>query len=235
MANEKYCYHGLFWFGQGENVKIFDADSGDELIEHTLSERTDEIELPIPVPKHIYGQFTSAAQGSNVRVECGFEPKCISVVWGYPASALYTNGYSPNASGTSSGNATGAINPASLFFPTIDSTGFNFRSNTAGWANKTCYYFASADVFGTFNTPNDINDSINIVLGFIPTKIAIRMTDGAYQWIYNSDLASYPYQQGEEKGYYGDAKNPITITNDGFIFTTKDSYQQNKEVVYFAA
>ena len=45
MANEKYYYHGLLWFSQGEDVKIFDADNGDELIEYTLSERKDEIEL----------------------------------------------------------------------------------------------------------------------------------------------------------------------------------------------
>ena len=45
MEKDKYCYHGLFWFDQGEDVKIFDADSGDELIEYTLSERKDEIEL----------------------------------------------------------------------------------------------------------------------------------------------------------------------------------------------
>lgn len=43
---DKYCYHGLLWFSQGEDVKIFDADSGEELVEHTLSERMDEIELP---------------------------------------------------------------------------------------------------------------------------------------------------------------------------------------------
>ena len=43
---DKYCYHGLLWFGQGEDVKIFDSDSGEELLEHTLSERKDEIELP---------------------------------------------------------------------------------------------------------------------------------------------------------------------------------------------
>lgn len=43
---DKYCYHGLLWFGQGEDVKIFDSDSGEELLEHTLSEQTDEIELP---------------------------------------------------------------------------------------------------------------------------------------------------------------------------------------------
>lgn len=234
-GTDKYCYYGLLWFGQGEDVKIFDSDSGKELLEHTLSERKDEIELPILVPKHIYGQFISAAQGSNVRVNCGFEPKCISIVWGYPASVIYTYGFSPETTGTSRGNSTGAINPTSLFFPTIDSTGFNFRSNTAGWANKTCYYFASNDIFGTFNTPNNINDSINIVLGFRPTKVAIRMTNGAYHWVYNSDLTSYPYQQGEKYGYSDDSRNPITITNNGFTFTPKNSYQQNKEVVYFAA
>jgi hypothetical protein len=43
---DKYCYHGLLWFGQGEDVKIFDANSDRELIEHTLSERIDEIEVP---------------------------------------------------------------------------------------------------------------------------------------------------------------------------------------------
>lgn len=46
MAKDKYCYHGLLWFGQGEDVKIFDSDSGEELLEHTLSERNDEIEIP---------------------------------------------------------------------------------------------------------------------------------------------------------------------------------------------
>lgn len=46
MAKDKYCYHSLLWFGQGEDVKIFDADSGEELLEYTLSERKDEIDLP---------------------------------------------------------------------------------------------------------------------------------------------------------------------------------------------
>ncbi len=44
---DKYCYNGLLWLAQGEDVNIYDAESGDLLVEDfTLTERKDEIELP---------------------------------------------------------------------------------------------------------------------------------------------------------------------------------------------
>ena len=45
---DKYCYNGLLWLAQGEDVNIYDAESGDLLVEDfTLTERKDTIELPI--------------------------------------------------------------------------------------------------------------------------------------------------------------------------------------------
>ena len=44
---DKYCYNGLLWLAQGEDVNIYDAESGDLLVEDfTLSDRKDTIELP---------------------------------------------------------------------------------------------------------------------------------------------------------------------------------------------
>ena len=49
MTKDKYCYHGLLWLAQGENVNIYDAESGDLLVEDfALTERKDTIELPKP-------------------------------------------------------------------------------------------------------------------------------------------------------------------------------------------
>ena len=46
---DKYCYKGLLWFAQGEDVNIYDAESGDLLVEDfALTERKDTIELPEP-------------------------------------------------------------------------------------------------------------------------------------------------------------------------------------------
>ena len=46
---DKYCYTGLLWLAQGEDVNIYDAESGDLLVEDfTLTERKDTIELPGP-------------------------------------------------------------------------------------------------------------------------------------------------------------------------------------------
>lgn len=42
-----YGYLGLFWFEEGEDVKIFDVETGTELTEHTLDKRSDEIEIII--------------------------------------------------------------------------------------------------------------------------------------------------------------------------------------------
>lgn len=50
MGSEKhndYGYLGLFWFEEGEDIKIFDAETGTELTEHTLDKRSDEIEIII--------------------------------------------------------------------------------------------------------------------------------------------------------------------------------------------
>lgn len=45
---DKYCYNGLLWLAQGEDVNIYDAESGDLLVEDfTLTERKDTIELPM--------------------------------------------------------------------------------------------------------------------------------------------------------------------------------------------
>lgn len=66
---DKYCYNGLLWFGQGEDVKIFDADSGKELLEHTLSERKDEIELPpLELPYIIESQYYMEDAGDIVTI-----------------------------------------------------------------------------------------------------------------------------------------------------------------------
>lgn len=46
MKEYKNAYKGLFWFSPGEDVKIFDAESGEELVEHSLSEYEDVIKLP---------------------------------------------------------------------------------------------------------------------------------------------------------------------------------------------
>ena len=39
------AYKGLFWFTAGEHVKIFDVDSGTEILEHTLDDYIDNISL----------------------------------------------------------------------------------------------------------------------------------------------------------------------------------------------
>lgn len=67
---DKYCYHGLLWFGQGEDVKIFDADSGEELLEHTLSERVDEIELPEYTP-YVYLEYIEVGDTSGPYIDTG--------------------------------------------------------------------------------------------------------------------------------------------------------------------
>lgn len=46
MSEDTYCYHGMFFFSHSEDVKIFDSESGEELLEHSLDEYVDTIELP---------------------------------------------------------------------------------------------------------------------------------------------------------------------------------------------
>ena len=72
MNKDTYCYQGLLFFEDGEDVKIFDAESGEELIEHTLDEYQDEIELPelwlVDSPYYIYDvQNAFAINGRNYR------------------------------------------------------------------------------------------------------------------------------------------------------------------------
>lgn len=44
---DKYCYNGLLWFSQGEDVNIYNVESGNLLINNfSLTERKDTIELP---------------------------------------------------------------------------------------------------------------------------------------------------------------------------------------------
>ena len=53
LEDDTYAYHGLLWFEPDEDIKIYDVESGEELLEYTLDELIDEIELPtIPEPDY---------------------------------------------------------------------------------------------------------------------------------------------------------------------------------------
>ena len=46
ILGDTYVKQDLFWFSQGEDIKIFDPDTGTELLGYALGDRKDEIELP---------------------------------------------------------------------------------------------------------------------------------------------------------------------------------------------
>lgn len=230
---DKYCYHGLLWFGQREDVKIFDSDTGEELLEHTLSERVDEIELPVI---RANGSYTSAPSvGNYINVGCGFEPKGVVIQSTYPAWIIYTYGYTPIRIG---GSTAGYVLDEDSFYPDAILTlpsGFKGRTVTNAWGNRTVYYGAAKEL-KTFTTPANLNESVQINLGFKPKVVAVRLTSSTmYVWLYMEDQPTYKYLVGEVNTYTDQSRNPITITNNGFTFTPKNSNQQNKEVVYFAA
>lgn len=229
---DRYAYHGLFWFSPGEDIKVLDSLSGEELVEKTLDDFVDIIEIP---PKTMSGNFRTAAQNQSVHVYCGFEPKGVIVQTTYPAWIIYAYGYTPIRIG---GSTAGNVLDEDAYYPDSiipNEIGFNCKSVTAAWSNRIAYYGASKDL-NTFTTPANLNESLQIDVGFKPKTVAVRLRSSTmYVWLYMEEQPTYKYLRGEVSTYTDKAGNPIEVNNNGFTFTPKNSYQQNQDVVFFVA
>lgn len=230
----KYVYHGLFWFSQDEDVKIFNTDNK-ELIEYSLNKRADEIKIPNNFI--YYSEFiTTGALNSTQYINLGFKPKAF-----YICQDLYfqhINRYIdiPNTTDYIGGSSQGINNTNGRNFDlSIDDTGINLKVYNQYWANKIVRVIAVKEV-NQFISPIK-NQTVHINCGFKPRNIIIHHNAYLIVDSYTPDL-QYPYlvssNQAKTTGSISQNGSIVDIDNTGFTFKTTTDNRANKTVTWFA-
>lgn len=233
---DKYCYNGLLWLAQGEDVNIYDAESGDLLVEDfTLTERKDTIELPLRF-KYSDGTFTVTNTSTWVEVNCGFVPSKFAIIMSYPGVVSQHN-LTPPRIGSSLNN--GLINE-DTYYPNVlelTSNGFKFKPATSAQSNREWFYSAYAGNDLRFTSPA-VGENLRIDLGFKAKAIFLRPTASNVlrHYYYNERFTDNKrYYVGEGSVSVGSTNFPISsVDSNGFVVTPKTANQANVEFDYFA-